>query len=83
MVTDAVKLEANFREGSVLLQNDSLEKLNPSLEKCLPVGDGVRNCVQFVSTMVSFDVNRSNFVHRDQPQKRKKTTNPAVSFDQN
>ena len=47
--TNSVNLEATFREGSVLLQNDSLTKIDPSLEKCLPVGDGVKNYVQFVS----------------------------------
>ena len=54
MCTNAVNLEANFREGSVLLQNDSLVKINPSLLKCIPVGDGVKNYVQYVSSFVHF-----------------------------
>ena len=47
--TNSVNLEANFREGSVLLKNDTLTKLDPSLERCIPVGDGVKNYVQYVS----------------------------------
>ena len=49
--TNSVNLEANFREGSVLLKNDTLTKLDPSLERCIPVGDGVKNYVQYVSKL--------------------------------
>ena len=50
--TNSVNLEATFREGSVLLQNDALTKLNPSLERCVPVGDCVKNYVQYVSILI-------------------------------
>ena len=45
-----VTLEANFKEGSVLLKNDALTMLQPSsVEKAIPFENGLKNYVQFVS----------------------------------
>lgn len=48
--TNDTVLNANFKVGSPLLQNDALTFSHPSsLEKCFPDGDGLKNYCQFVS----------------------------------
>ena len=45
-----VTLVANFKEGSVLLKNDSLSMLQPSsIERAIPFEDGLKKYCQFVS----------------------------------
>ena len=49
VVHNQVTLNATFKEGSVLLENDAAAIYLQSLERTLPCGDGVKNYVQYVS----------------------------------
>lgn len=47
VVHNTVQLKAEFREGSPLLDNNSMEIFLQSLERTIPCGDGVKNYVQY------------------------------------